>query len=68
MRIGPPPSGAAQSPHIYNLLDQRLSQQGVVLHQLMKDYAASTTGGGAVGKATPTSEEQNVEQAIKTYG
>jgi hypothetical protein len=34
---------------------------------LMKDYAASTTGGGAVTKATATSEEQNIEQAIKTF-
>jgi hypothetical protein len=41
MRIGTPTAGAAQSPHIYNLLDHRLSQQGVVLHQLMKDYAAA---------------------------
>ena len=34
---------------------------------LMKDYAASTTGGGAVTGASPTNEEQNVEQAIKTF-
>lgn len=34
---------------------------------LMKDYAASTTGGGAVTSASPTSEEQYVEQAIKTF-
>lgn len=34
---------------------------------LMKDYAASTTGGGAVTGASATSEEQYVEQAIKTF-
>jgi len=34
---------------------------------LMKDYSASTTGGGAVTSASPTSEEQYVEQAIKTF-
>jgi hypothetical protein len=34
---------------------------------LMKDYASSTTGGGAITGAMPTSEEQNVEQAIKTF-
>ncbi len=34
---------------------------------LMKDYAASTTGGGAVTGASATSEEQYIEQAIKTF-
>jgi hypothetical protein len=34
---------------------------------LMKDYTASTTGGGAVTSASATSEEQYVEQAIKTF-
>lgn len=34
---------------------------------LMKDYSASTTGGGAVTSASATSEEQYVEQAIKTF-
>ncbi len=34
---------------------------------LMKDYAASTMGGGAVTKASASSEEQHVEQAIKTF-
>jgi len=34
---------------------------------LMKDYAASTTGGGAVTEASATSEEQYIEQAIKTF-
>ncbi|HTN42912.1 MAG TPA: LPP20 family lipoprotein [Nitrospiria bacterium] len=34
---------------------------------LMKDYTASTTGGGAVTNASATSEEQYVEQAIKTF-
>ncbi|HEY4484754.1 MAG TPA: LPP20 family lipoprotein [Nitrospiria bacterium] len=34
---------------------------------LMKDYAASTTGGGAVTGASATSEEQYIEQAVKTF-
>jgi hypothetical protein len=61
MRIGPPPSGAAQSPHIYNLLDQRLSQQGVVLHQLMKDYAVAVP-------SQPVSTEELLEQVTSVFG
>ena len=34
---------------------------------LMKDYSASTTGGGEVTEDSPTSEEQYIEQAIKTF-
>jgi 3-deoxy-D-manno-octulosonic acid (KDO) 8-phosphate synthase len=34
---------------------------------LMKDYAASTTGGAAITADTPTSEEQHIEQTIKTF-
>lgn len=34
---------------------------------LMKDYAASTTGGGAVTEVSATTEEQHIEQAIKTF-
>lgn len=34
---------------------------------LMKDYAASTTGGAAVSGESATSEEQHIEQAIKTF-
>ena len=34
---------------------------------LMKDYAASTTGGGAITDASATSEEQYIEQTIKTF-
>lgn len=34
---------------------------------LMKDYAASTTGGAAVDQESPTMEEQHIEQAIKTF-
>ena len=34
---------------------------------LMKDYAASTTGGAAITAETPTSEEQHIEQTIKTF-
>lgn len=34
---------------------------------LMKDYAASTIGGAAVTGDSATSEEQHIEQAIKTF-
>ncbi len=34
---------------------------------LMRDYAASTTGGAQVTGASATREEQSVEQAIKTF-
>jgi LPP20 lipoprotein len=34
---------------------------------LMKDYSASTTGGGTVTSASATSEEQYIEQATKTF-
>lgn len=34
---------------------------------LMKDYAASTTGGAATTKTSASAEEQHVEQAIKTF-
>ena len=34
---------------------------------LMKDYMASTTGGAMVGADSATSEEQHIEQAIKTF-
>ncbi len=61
MRISSPPGGAAQSPHIYNLLDQRLSKQGVVLHQLMKDYAAAVP-------TQPTSPEELLEQMTSVFG
>lgn len=61
MRISSPPCGAAQSPHIYNLLDQRLSKQGVVLHQLMKDYAAAVP-------TQPTSPEELLEQMTSVFG
>ena len=61
MRISSPPGGAAQSPHIYNLLDQRLSKQGVVLYQLLKDYAAALP-------AQPTSPEELLEQMTSVFG
>ena len=61
MRISSPPGGAAQSPHIYNLLDQRLSKQGVVLHQLMKDYAAAVP-------TQPASPEELLEQMTSVFG
>jgi len=34
---------------------------------LMKDYMASTTGGAAVTAASATTEEQHIEQAVKTF-
>jgi len=34
---------------------------------LMRDYAASTVGGAAVSIKTPATEEQHVEQVIKTF-
>ncbi len=34
---------------------------------LMKDYAASTTGGAAVSRESATLEEQHIEQAVKTF-
>ncbi len=34
---------------------------------LMKDYAASTTGGAVVNSDNATSGEQHVEQAVKTF-
>lgn len=61
MRIGTPAAGAPESPHIYNLLDQRLSQQGVVLHQLMKDYAAAAP-------IQPTVPEELLEQVTSVFG
>ena len=34
---------------------------------MMKDYASSATGGGAVTQSSSTREEQSVEQTIKTF-
>lgn len=34
---------------------------------LMKDYASSVTGGAAIGAETPSSEQQSIEQSIKTF-
>ncbi len=34
---------------------------------LMKDYAASTSGGAAIRVESATSEEQHIEQAVKTF-
>jgi hypothetical protein len=61
MRISSSNAGAVPSPHIYNLLDQRLSQQGVLLHQLVKDYAAAVP-------AQPTSSEELLEQLTSVFG
>ncbi len=63
MKIGSPTAIASpsQSPHVYNLLDQRLAQQGVVLHQRLKDYAAAVP-------IQPTSPEELQEQVISVFG
>ena len=34
---------------------------------LMRDYAASTVGGGAITETSTTSEEQYIEQTVKTF-
>ena len=34
---------------------------------LMRDYMASTTGGAVITGSTATSEEQHIEQAVKTF-
>src|SRR5262249_45962996 len=39
----------------------------VYIASLMKDYTTSTTGGAAVRGKTPTSEEQSIDQAVKTF-
>jgi hypothetical protein len=61
MKIGSPTANPGQSPHVYNLLDQRLAQQGVVLHQLLKDYA------GAI-PVQPTSPGELLEQVTSVFG
>lgn len=63
MKIGSPmaTTSAGQTPHVYNLLDQRLAQQGVVLHQLLKDYAAASP-------MQPTSPEELLEQVTSVFG
>lgn len=54
------PNGVA-SPHIYNLLDQRLAQQGTPLHQLIRMYAAAIP-------AQPTSSEELLHQITAVLG
>lgn len=61
MKIGSPTANPAQSSHVYNLLDQRLAQQGVVLHQVLKDYAAAAP-------VQPTSLEELQEQVTSVFG
>lgn len=39
----------------------------VYVASLMKDYSASTTGGGAVTAKSAASEEQAINQAVKTF-
>ena len=49
------------SPHIYNLLDQRLAQQGTPLHQIIRTYAATIP-------AQPTSPEELLNQVTAVLG
>jgi hypothetical protein len=49
------------SPHIYNLLDQRLAQQGAPLHQLIRTYAAAVP-------AQPASPEELLNQLTAVLG
>src|SRR5438034_5229461 len=39
----------------------------VYIASLMKDYTTSTGGGAAVSAKTPTSEQQSIDQAVKTF-
>jgi hypothetical protein len=39
----------------------------VYIASLMKDYTASSTGGAAVSAKSPTSEQQSIDQAVKTF-
>lgn len=61
MKIGSPTANPAQSPHVYNLLDQRLAQQGVVLHQLLKGYSSAIP-------VQPTSLDELQEQVTSVFG
>jgi hypothetical protein len=49
------------SPHVYNLLDQRLAQQGAPLHQLIRAYAAAVP-------AQPASPEELLNQLTAVLG
>ena len=49
------------SPHVYNLLDQRLAQQGAPLHQLIRTYAAAVP-------AQPASPEELLNQLTAVLG
>ena len=49
------------SPHVYNLLDQRLAQQGAPLHQLIRTYAAAVP-------AQPASPEELLNQLAAVLG
>lgn len=61
MRISVATGESASPPHIYNQLDQRLSRQGVQLHQLIKDYAAALP-------VPPSSLEELQEQVTSVLG
>ena len=61
MRLNNSTPDGAVSPHIYNLLDQRLAQQGAPLHQLIRTYAAAVP-------AQPASPEELLNQLTAVLG
>jgi hypothetical protein len=61
MKLGTSSAIAAPSPHIYNLLDQRLSRQGQPLHGLLRNYATALP-------SIPTSLNELQEQIISVFG
>lgn len=61
MKLGPSTASAAPSPHIYNLLDQRLARQGQPLHALLKAYATALP-------SIPTSLNELQEQITSVFG
>ena len=61
MRLNNSTPDRAVSPHIYNLLDQRLAQQGAPLHQLIRTYAAAVP-------AQPASPEELLNQLTAVLG
>ena len=61
MKLSNPAINGNSSPHVYNLLDQRLAQQGTPLHQIIRTYAAAVP-------APPTSPEDLLNQVTAVLG
>lgn len=61
MKLSNPAMNGNSSPHVYNLLDQRLAQQGTPLHQIIRTYAAAVP-------APPTSPEELLDQVTAVLG